>query len=226
MQFRNILFIVLALFTMQAQASGSVKYKVTVTNITKGQTFTPQLVTTHRRSVKLFTLGEAAGEAFEILAEAGNTGPLSDELNALTYKVGSVDTIPGLLGPGQSSSITIETRRHYRHLSFAAMLIPTNDTVAALNGVRLPRRGTRVYTVIAHDAGTEFNDQNCLNIPGPRCKGADHSPGPNDSDEGFVYVSNGFHDIGTEDAEGNEILGPDVYDWRNPVARVVITRVR
>ena len=72
------------------------------------------------------------------------------------------------------------------------MLIPTNDTFVALDSVRLPRVGSTARLAIAYDAGTEANDQNCNNMPGPRCGGVGFSPGPNVGDEGYVYVSNGF----------------------------------
>jgi hypothetical protein len=65
------------------------------------------------------------------------------------------------------------------------------------------------------------NDQNCANIPGPRCGGEGTSPAPQPSDEGFVHVGNGFHDLG--DAPG--VLAPAHYDWNNPVAIVTIRRV-
>jgi hypothetical protein len=46
------------------------------------------------------------------------------------------------------------------------MLNPTNDSFVALNNVRLPRFG-RTYTAIAYDAGSEINDELCVNIPSP-----------------------------------------------------------
>jgi len=39
-------------------------------------------------------------------------------------------------------------------------------------------------------------------------------------------VGNGFHELGDEDADGFEVLGPATYDWRNPVAKVTITAKR
>lgn len=105
------------------------------------------------------------------------------------------------------------------------MLIPTNDTFVSLNSVELPRFGQRTYVALAYDAGTEANDQNCANIPGPRCKGEGVSA-PADSDEGFVHVSNGFHELGSADDPDNEILGPMPYDWNNPVAMVTVRRIR
>jgi hypothetical protein len=215
----------LALAAAPALADGGARYEIEITNITKGQTFTPILVTTHSRSVQLFELGDPASEALEILAEAGDTGPIGDYLNAQGRKVGEVATIPGLLGPGETARVEIRATGRARHLSAAAMLIPTNDTFFAVNGVRLPRWGD-TFTALAYDAGTEENDQSCRNIPGPRCGGEGHSPEPGDGDEGHVHVGNGFHELGDVDSEGAEVLGPFTYDWRNPVALVTVRRVR
>lgn len=203
----------------------NLRYEVTITNITRGQTFTPQLVVTHSRAVALFKVGNAASEELEILAEDGNTGPLTEVLLANQRHVSDVQTIDGLLAPGQSSTVIVEASRRHRYLSTAAMLIPTNDTFYAANGVPLPRFSA-TYTVPGYDAGTEANDQNCANIPGPRCGGAGFSPGPNEGDEGYVYISNGFHELGSADDNDNEILGPLVYDWRNPVAQIMVKRLR
>ena len=199
------------------------KYEVTITNLTPGQTFTPQLVATHSAKVGLFELGQPASEALEILAEGGDTAPLTDVLLASPYEVADVQTIPGLLGPGQSVTVVVESTRFQRYLSLAAMLIPTNDAFVALDTVPLPRY-RRAVTALAYDAGTEANDQNCLNMPGPRCGGEGYSPGPNEGDEGFVHVSNGFHSLPAADV--GEVLGPQVYDWRNPVARIEVRRIR
>ncbi len=226
MHIRLTLLVTLLLSSTIALASGQRRYEVSITNITKGQSFTPQLVAMHTRSVHLFTLGQPASSSLEQLAESGDTAPLTADLSDLSDKVGEVATIPGLLTPGQTATVEISGRRRHRFLSLAAMLIPTNDTFVALNRMRLPHRGSVSYTALAYDSGTEENNQNCANIPGPRCLGEGHSPGPNDTDEGFVYVSNGFHDLGKLDAEGNEILGPLEYDWRNPVALITIKRIR
>jgi len=192
-------------------------YEVSITNITRGQTFTPQLVTTHNRSVSLFTLGQPASEELALLAESGATGPATEALQSLGRAVGEVKTIDGLLKPGETTTVKVGARRSSRKLSIGAMLIPTNDTFVAANGVNLPRRGSSTYYLRAYDAGTEFNDQICANIPGPRC-GGEASSAEADNDEGFVYVSNGFHDLGTE-------LDPATYGWLNPVAKVVVKRV-
>jgi hypothetical protein len=200
-------------------------YEVTVTNITRGQTFTPRLVATHASAVQLFELGQPASAALEVLAEDGSPAPLVAALGAAGRAVADVQTMGGLLGPGESSTVTVMARRDTPLISVAAMLIPTNDTFFAVQGARLPVLGSTTLLAPAYDAGTEANDQACPNIPGPRCGGAGLSPGANAGDEGFVHIGNGFHDLAPGPA-GTEVLGPAAYDWRNPVAVVRIRRVR
>ena len=199
---------------VDALDGGAADYEITLTNITPGQTFTPQLVVTHAADISLFQLGEPASMELEILAEGGDTGPLTDAVvNVVSY----VDTVPGLLLPGASVS-TMVMGSDGDVISMAAMLIPTNDTFAALDSMPLPAEGSVTYYLKAYDAGTEENDQNCRNIPGPRCGGEGYNGESADGDEGFVHVSNGFHRL-----PGNT-LRPNTYDWRNPVAKVTVTR--
>ena len=199
-------------------------YEVSITNITKGQTFTPQLVATHDNSVSLFSLGQPAGSPLEMLAEAGDTAPLTELIMTVPHKVGHVMTVPGLLEPGKTAIFEISADQNHQQLTFAAMLLPTNDTFVALQGMSLPMQGSVSYFALAYDAGTEANDQNCAHIPGPRCGGEAHSMA-SDMDEGFVYISNGFHDLGKMDDAGNEILGTKLYDWHHSVAQVTIKKI-
>lgn len=201
-------------------------YEVSITNISKGQTFTPQLIAIHNGSVSLFRLGEPASEALEVLAEDGGTGPLTEFLESQGRRVGAITTIGALLPPGDTATAVLEAPENHEFLSAAGMLIPTNDTFFGVNRQRLPQRGSVTFFAEAYDAGTEANDQNCSNIPGPRCGGAGLSPGINPGDEGFVHIGNGFHELGEGDGAPGEILRPFQYDWRNPIALVRIKRVR
>jgi len=220
---KSLATLTLALFA--ATAIAQVDYEVTITNITPGQTFTPQLVVTHPVNAILFRLGEPASAELEILAESGDTGPLMDALSAVAT---DITTIPGLLGPGEQASVVVSGNPGRDYLSVAAMLIPTNDTFVAMNRVKLPRSGAIQQLVPAYDAGTEYNDQNCANIPGPQCGGAGQgsSPGPNETDEGFVHIGNGMHELGDVDELGNTIIDPKTYDWRNSVARITVRRMQ
>ncbi|MDX1556363.1 MAG: spondin domain-containing protein [Xanthomonadales bacterium] len=197
-----------ALFSGTALADSY--FEVTVTNLTKGITFTPVLVATTRPGDHFFQAGSPASPELETIAETGASGDLADSLDA--YDVSSLDFI----GPGASDSTTVATTGQYRAITLASMLIPTNDAFFALNGVDGPHGNKSItLSVPAYDAGTELNDELCASLPGPGCGG---DPGPvSDNGEGYIYISNGVRGVGDLDA--------DLRDWRNPVARITITRI-
>ncbi len=204
-------------------AAAAAKWQVEVTNVTPGQTFTPLIAATHYSRIQFFEPGQPASDEIATLAEAGDIAPLQAVLESKGHLVGDIADSGGLLMPGQTATLELWGRPGQR-LSLAGMLIPTNDTFVAVNSEFLPLHGEKTIEALAWDAGSEANDQNCLNIPGPRCGGAALSP-PAADDEGFVHVSNGFHALGASD-NGGEVLTPAAYSWNNPVAIVSIRRVR
>lgn len=196
------------------------EFEITVTNVTRGQTFTPILVATHKAGVRLFTEGTPASPQLAFLAEDGDPGPLAAVLDA-NPDVFDTAVIGGLLGPGKSATVRIRMEDKFDHISVAAMLIPTNDAFFAVNGVRGPKgRRTLYLESPAYDAGSEPNDELCVSIPGPPCFGLGASPG---SGEGFVHIHAGIHGIGGLPPLG---LNAAERDWRNPVAAITIERVR
>jgi hypothetical protein len=212
---RSALFLASALLLSgPAFAQGnSSNYEVTIYNITKGQTFTPILAVTHSPDISLFELGEPSSAELATLAERGAIAPLREVLDAATDLVAETNTNGALLFPGDHVTIEISGEIHLDRLSFAGMLVPTNDAFVAINGVELPKKSSVVYA-LAYDAGSEANDELCANIPGPYCGDMDDS---GDTGEGFVYVGNGIRGAGD--------LDPAAFDWNNPVARVEIRRV-
>jgi hypothetical protein len=203
-----------------ADASREVnRLEITVTNLTRGQQFTPILVATHKRGVRIFQAGQPASPQLATLAEEGNTGPLAALLSG-NPDVGSVVTGSGLTNPGQSTTIVVERRGRFRNVTVAAMLIPTNDSFFSVMDVTGPRgRQEIVLFSPAYDAGSERNDELCASIPGPafsECGGAGGGAKVGQG-EGFVHISSGIHGIGS--------FKPSNRDWRNPVARVVIKRL-
>lgn len=204
-----------------ADGGGVRTYEVTITNITPALQFTPILAATHQRGLSYFELGEAASDEMALLAEDGNVGPLLDsilETGKVFDTANSADFLPPgppLLFAGDTVTLEITAKRRARFLSLAAMLLPTNDSFVAIDSVRLPRSGSITVFARGYDAGSEPNDELCANIPGPTCNGTGASPDA--GGEGFVHVSNGIH--------GQGDLSAAVYDWRNPVARIVIQRV-
>ncbi len=202
-----VLFLGSLLFTATAAADST--FEVTVTNITKGLTFTPIMVASTLKGDTFFKLGEAASDELEIIAESGMTGPFQGSLDAFDSTNSGA-----MLMPGHSVTQFVATAGPYRSISVAAMLIPTNDLFFAVNGVAGPNGNkTIIVTSPAYDAGTEINDEDCDNLPGCGAAGA----GPESDGEGYVYIANGIH--------GNEDLDEDELDWRNPVALIKITRL-
>lgn len=213
-----IFTIAMIFFSYPISAQSKPRYEITVTNITANVVLTPILAVSHQENVKLFTLGDEASTELEILAEGGNTSPLANLLQS-TKGVGEIATTNSPLPPGQSVTLTVGIRGQFKYISLASMLVPTNDAFFAVNGVEAPN-GSSSVTVYAnaYDAGTEVNDEDCDNIPGPPmvCMGEGFNPSRAGA-EGFVHIHRGIHGIGD--------LAEETYDWRNPVAKVTIRRI-
>lgn len=198
-----------------AMSSGSTSYQVTITNITNSINFTPILVASHRKDIPLFDLGSAASADLTAIAEGGDTSGLAATL-ASSHSVIDIQNSGGLLGPGQSVTVTVSAAYGARRISIASMMLPTNDGFIALDSAKAPRRGSVTYFSPGYDGGTEANDELCVNIPGPTCGGTPFSPGVNPGDEGYVHIHRGTQGIGDLTSEK---------DWRNPVAKITITRI-
>ena len=200
-------------FATSVSASGGKSYDVTITNITHGQTFTPILVASHKKGHPLFTLGDAASEELAMVAEGGNTAPLATKLTGqgIAYDTASSE---GLLGPGESTTVRVQVKGKFNFISVVSMLIPTNDAFFAVNGIRAPKYSS-VVRVPAYDAGSEYNDESCVNIPGPVCHGEGYSE---NGGEGFVHIHPGI--------SGSGDLSSSLYNWNNPTAKITIRRVK
>ena len=201
----------------QARAAGKAQYHVTITNLTHAILFTPILVASQRQPVDFFDPGTPASAELATIAEAGNVAPMTALLNA-NPQVVDVQNSGAPLGPGESVTLIVDGRRGARYISVASMLLPTNDGFFGLANARVAKRGHVTYYSPGYDAGSEGNDELCVNIPGgAHCSGQGSSP-PSDRDEGYVHVHRGTQGVGE--------LSAAEYDWRNPVARITITRVK
>ena len=201
-----------------AFASGSAMYRVTITNITNSIIFTPIVVASHRKKISIFELGEEASPELARIAESG----MHDELDVLLANNGAdVGNSGAPLFPGASVDVMVSAEDGARRITVASMMLPTNDGFISLNGVRAPKYGSKTYYSPGYDAGSEFNDDDCANIPGPTCGGTALSADA-DTDEGYVHIHRGIQ--GPIDG----LLDPFkdvVFDWRNPVAKITITRI-
>jgi len=191
---------------------------VTVQNLTASQPFAPTLVIVHNENYSLFENGQLASEGLERLAEDGATMTLEEVLgdddNVFRTFIGD-----GAVMPLQSQEVDIEFTSEFNRVTVAQMLVNTNDAFYAARNITIPSSGSSpVARVPAYDAGTEADDENCDNIPGPACGDQDSSG--TETDRG-VYISNGVHGrIGGFDTD----LEASVHDWRNPVADITVSR--
>ena len=219
---RNALLLAIAglvLAAGAAMAQPAPEYEVTIYNLTAGQPLSPPVVVTHSRDVAIFRVGEAALPELATLAEDGNPAPLADLLASLP-QVADVAVAAGAVPPGGSTTVTVRGNRPFHRISAVGMLVNTNDAFFGLDTVTAPRRRfetLRSYA-LAYDAGSEANNESCDFIPGPACGGAGAGVRDEAGAEGFVYVHGGVHGVAD--------LDPAATDWRNPVAKVVIRRVR
>ncbi|MCP5246269.1 MAG: spondin domain-containing protein [Burkholderiales bacterium] len=192
-----------------------ITYQITITNLSPGQPIAPPMTATHRAGISFFNAGDTPTPELATLAEAGDGNPLAAKLISTPgYRDAQVGASG--IGPGETRTMMINAHSRKDHLSLGAMLVNTNDAFIALRDVTLPKGNHSItYFADAYDAGSETNDESCSTIPGPACGGTGLSP--EDEGEGFVHIHNGIHGIGGLDAS--------LYDWRNPVALVVIKRI-
>lgn len=157
------------------------EYTITFTNSSALTAFpgvlTPTLWAVHDDTVGLFEVGAEASPGLELLAEDGDaTGLLGELVGMAGFGAAGVESVPfgaveaAPLFPGDSYTITVTPDAVNRFLSLATMIVPSNDTFAALGpaGVALidadgtPRLALDVQADInaalaAWDAGTEGN---------------------------------------------------------------------
>ncbi len=198
------------------------QFEVTITNITRGQILSPPIVVSHNKTFQLFNLGGPATPGLAELAEDGITATLEAELDALDsvyqYKTPEPPGPPpaNFIMPGASLTVVIETKRRFRYLSAASMLVSTNDAFWSIRGVYARPWATMVVDARAYDAGSEANSEDCNFIPGPPC--GNHVHDETTDAEGYVYLHSGIHGILD--------LDPAVADWNNPVAVIKVRKVK
>ena len=201
-------------------------YQVTIHNLTYGQPFTPPLLATHRHGVRIFRAGSIASEGIMQLAENGNGAPLAAALEA-DSRVSRVEAAMAPVMPGSSLTVMVGGDVHARRLSWASMLICTNDGFTGLRGVRLPSRvgQKKTYTVGGYDAGTERNTEDFTDLvaPCPLLTGVSTDEmGTGASNPALAEGGRIRHHRGITGADD---LVPSIHGWKGPVARIVVERI-
>jgi len=204
------------LATTTTQAGGNmVTYKITVTNLTPGQPFAPVMAAIHRSGISFFETGQTPSDELAMLAEAGDGQPMANKLLTMPGVSDAQISTMGLTFPGDSTMVMVSAKRGANNVSVGAMLGATNDAFFAIRDLPLPKgRDATTYLANAYDAGSETNDELSETVAGLGGEGYS----PNDSGEGFVHIHGGVHGVGD--------LVAATMDWRNPVAEIVIERVK
>ena len=210
-----LIFVLVSGLSFADEERDTKKFEIIITNLTRGQIFSPPIAIVHNRSFSLFKLGDEASPELAALAENGDTGPLVDQIEG-KYPYAVTD---GPIPPGATKSLKIEIRKSspLRLISLAGMLVGTNDAFFAARDIWFLGKSIVNVRAPAYDAGSEKNSEKCWFIPGPPC---DHSSNLHDPDdpEGYVHIHAGIHGI-------RFILKPADHDWKNPVAAITIRRI-
>lgn len=229
--------IALALATTALGLTGlanAAEYEVTVTNLTSGVYFTPVIASAHSPDVAMFTLATEASPQMQAIAEGGDVSSMAELLESIGAGVG---TSEGLLAPGTTTTITVNSNDANAVLSITAMLLPTNDGFMGVNSVALPSSMgvTSRFIARSYDAGTEANDE----IVGSGASGEPGFPNPPPvaasgtgtggtgvpaTAEGFVSIHRGV--LGDLDPNGGHSdINAAVHTWSDPVASVTVRMI-
>jgi hypothetical protein len=208
----------------------SATYEVTIENLTSGQPLTPALLATHRHPVGMFTVGQPASFGLKEIAENGNLGPMMTRLEGDGHVSDVVlafgASAPPVL-PGETIVTSISTDRGAKYISWASMLICTNDGFTGIDSGRLPQKVGDTVTLWTdgYDAGTEINTEDFVDIV-PPCPVLTNvpsmDPGAGMSNPALAEGGVIRHHPGIQ---GGVDLDPSIHGWSDPVARVEIRRV-
>lgn len=218
-----------ALFT---QAAFAAEIDIKITNLTQGIYFTPIIAAAHTGDASLYTVGMAASDELQAMAEGGDISGLSTVLTAASADVLS-NPAAGMLAPSMSAEGMLSTADTNMYLSVAAMLLPTNDGFVGLDSWMIPTEaGTYTVYLNGYDAGTEANDEivngggasGVAGIPmDPAGANGTGAMGVTDEEANeTVHIHRGV--IGDTDAAGGySDLDSTVHRWLNPVAKLTVT---
>jgi hypothetical protein len=212
---------------------GLVTYRVTIENLSAQQPLSPPVAATHRKAIRMFSVGAPASVELEAIAEDGNQVPLANLFSGSDKVTQAVDIGAPLTPRGRvvdsfTDTVTFEIEAHPGdRFSLATMLICTNDGFVGLDAVQLPKQGAREFFLDAYDAGTEDNTEWSEDLAEP-CSllGPVALAGDPDGNEDAA-VDTQPHQVIRYHANiaGIGELSVDAHRWVDPVVRVTIERV-
>jgi hypothetical protein len=206
-------------------------YRVTIRNLASGQPLSPPVAATHRKAIRMFTVGRLATDELAAIAQDGNEVPMFELFSSSPHVTQAVDVGRPLTRMGTTvgsftDSATFEiAAAPGDRLSLATMLICTNDGILGLDAVKLPDE-TATFLVNGYDAGREQNTEQSVDLVDP-CSALGPAPLPGDPD------GNRNDEVATVPAEviahhpgisGTGELGA-AHAWTDPVAEITVERV-
>ncbi len=196
-------------------------FDVTVLNLTAGQPLSPAALIAHDDSFSVFTVGQAASDALELLAEGGDNSEVIASAN--DQYAAALGT--GIITPAGSETISISftPENNMAYLSLSTMLVNTNDAITGFNNfdTRSLVVGESVtITGITYDSGTEANSEAAGTIPGP----ADGGEGFNANRDDIADQVTAHAGVITSDDGLSSSVLTAAHRWDNPTIRVTITR--
>jgi Ca2+-binding RTX toxin-like protein len=197
-----------------------------------GTTLTPFWFGIHNGKFDSFTKGQAASLAVQGIAEDGATAVISQDFTQAGFgKVqGSVRGVAGRFGTGETAQTTVTVDSQdaaSRYLSYASMVLPSNDFFVANDDAREHRifddKGNFIgadFTILGNevqDAGSEVNDE----LPANTAFFGQQTPNTGVTENGVVTDANGY-------IPGGAILSTDRFskaDFTAPNYQVARVRV-
>jgi hypothetical protein len=180
--------------------------RVTLTNLTEHQIFSPPLIAVGS-DPRIFSLGTRAGRGLRLIAEEGDSSVLAASLSS-DPRVSQVVALTDPLMHGDSISVDVPVGDGER-LSVATMLVDTNDGFTGTSGFPLDEIRDATLYLRTFDAGTEVNNEKAAFVPGPPFDGHRRQP-----EHGFIGYHKGIKGLGD--------LDPSVYGWTDPSASLTI----
>jgi Spondin_N len=218
---------------VSASSDHSRSYRVTLTDLTHGQPFSPPVAATHHQQLHMFQVGHLATDQLATIAQDGNEAPMFNLFNGAAGVTQAVDVGQPLTPSGRTvgsftDSVTFDIQARARdRFSIATMLICTNDGFLGLDGVRLPDDGSRTLFLVGWDAGRENNTEKSSDIVDP-CSALGPvvlAGDPNGNRDAEVATVPGTVIQLHPGIQGAGDLSPALHGWRDPVAKVTITRL-
>jgi hypothetical protein len=227
----GLLAVVFVAQPVQADDGAVRTYEITISNLNSGQPFSPPIFVTHTGDATIFTPGQKAPEGIRLIAEQGNSSMLASATRGMpgvSHVLATNMPIHRIGGPGSvTRTLTIDASGSAHWLSMAAMLICTNDGFVGLNSVRLPDgMNSLVYYARGYDAGTEINDQLYTNLGDPCGQVGPVTVAPDGMNLRTPESGVIRHHPGTAPNVGDQGARVKEYGWGEPVAKIIVRRVK